>query len=129
MMVGGGASGNGYQQLRASVNIFRAWGVDVCSIDIFRNWLAAGIDVSGGRRAEDFLNALGTKVAVHGRRGVDAGQAIGTVISVSGGGVMGHIACVVISIAGVGDLVSGRIDHQSGLANRKAGGPRPACSG
>jgi len=34
---------------------------------------------------------------------------------------MGHVACVVVNVSAVGDLVGGRIDHQSGLANRNAG--------
>jgi len=47
MVICSGASGDGDQQLRTSVNIFGAWRVSVSAIDIFCNRLAAGIDVSG----------------------------------------------------------------------------------
>jgi len=120
MVISGRAACNRRKQLRAGINIFGAQ-AGVAGSCIFSNHLVPGVDVPGRSGTHDFLDALMAKIRIYSRGAVNLGESGLAVIGVSGSGIMGHVACVVISIAAVGDLVGGRIDHQGGLANRKVG--------
>src|SRR5438270_7045396 len=100
VVVCGGVADDRGQQLRTSVNVFRAES-GVGGAGVFGNDFAAGINVPRGGRARDLLDALRAKVCVSRACAVDFGEPVGAVKRVSVGRIARHVAGIIVGVSSV----------------------------